>query len=99
MNMPLGYTAEGHPAGDDGQKTVRYLYIVSKGVNAQSPRIFTAMRNDMSSASVELIYDRRSGERRSQPAAVEPDRRSGDRRRMDASKEIASAGWARVQVD
>ena len=84
---------------DAERKMVRYLYIVSKGANAQPNQVFAAMRRDMASAAVELMYDRRTGERRSQSGNIEPDRRAGDRRRLDSTGEIAASGWARVQVD
>ena len=77
----------------------RYLlYIVSRGARALAPDIFSAMRRDMTGASVELIYDRRVGERRAQSANIDQNRRASDRRRLDASPDIAARGWARVEV-
>ena len=75
------------------------LYVVARGARTLAEDIFRAMRRDMSRASVELIYDRRVGERRSESAGVDQDRRASDRRRVDASKEISSRGWARVELD
>ena len=82
-------------------KTARYLYIVGRGGNsAQSARIFEEMRRDMAHAVVELIYDRRTGERRRDAGGVDSERRRADRRRQDAvNEEIVRVGWARVQVD
>ena len=100
MSMQIGAPGpEEQPARDNGPKAVRYLYIVARGADARSTQVFAAMRRDMSNASVELMYDRRNGERRSEGATTNPERRAGDRRRQDATQEIANTGWARVQVD
>jgi hypothetical protein len=101
MNMQMSVTEPTDSAARmSGQKSMRYLYIVSKAASAQSEQIFAAMRRDMAIAAVELLYDRRTGERRSREGNVDQDRRrSDDRRRRDAAEEIARAGWARIQVD
>ena len=86
-------------AQDAGSEPKRYLYIVSRGGRALAGDIFEAMRHDMANASVELIYDRRVGERRSQPGSVSQERRASGRRHVDESKEISAIGWARIGVD
>ena len=98
QSSPTG--AADQAARDAAREPKRYVYIVFRGGNAQSDAIFSAMRRDMVSASVELLYDRRNGERRSQEdAGADQDRRRSDRRRRDAAKEAGAAGWVRVQVE
>ena len=76
------------------------LYVVARGARTLADDIFRAMRRDMANASVELIYDRRVGERRHESAGIDQDRRrASDRRRVDPSKDISSRGWARIQLD
>lgn len=94
-------TAAADQAARDGSREPkRYVYIVFRGGNAQSDEIFSAMRRDMIGASVELMYDRRNGERRSPAdAGTDQDRRRSDRRRRDSTKEAGAAGWIRLQVE
>ena len=102
MNLQTGIPAAAEQAArESAQEPKRYLYIVSRAVNPHSGEIFAAMRRDMSNASVELMYDRRAGERRGHegPAHVDQERRATDRRRSDAAKEVGAAGWARVRID
>ena len=86
-------------ASDSDSDQRRYLYIVSRGGRTLADDIFAAMRRDMTNASVELIYDRRVGERRHQPGSVDQERRASDRRQVDPTKQISAAGWARIEVD
>ena len=101
MPLQTGYPAapESGVAGQSPESKRYLLYVVARGARTLAEDIFRAMRRDMSSASVELIYDRRVGERRNESAGVVPDRRASDRRRVDPSKEISSRGWARIVLD
>jgi hypothetical protein len=100
MLLQTGYSAgpEAIPTGpSDGKRYL--LYVVARSSRTLADDIFRAMRRDMASASVELIYDRRVGERRNDDAGIDRDRRASDRRRRDSSKEITTRGWARVEFD
>ena len=99
MNLKPGIlgTDESPVPGEQPHAT-RYLYIVSQA-SVTPKQVFAAMREDMASASVQLVYDRRGGDRRSERAPVDTERRASDRRRLDFTKDIAQSGWARVRVD
>ena len=102
MNVQIGFPgAAVDPAiSDDGGEPRRCLYIVARGGRTLvAADIFAAMRRDMTNASVELIYDRRVTERRSEPSSVNQDRRTSDRRDVDRVKEISAVGWARIEVE
>ena len=77
----------------------RFLYIVSRDEPAQYEQLYEWLRRDMASATVELTFDRRRGERRCRAEAVEGERRQGERRRYQVDEEFARVGWARVQVE
>ena len=101
MPLQTGYpaTPESVAAGQSADNKRYLLYVVARGARTLAEDIFRAMRRDMTSASVELIYDRRVGERRHDSANVDHDRRGNDRRRADPSREISSRGWARIELD
>ena len=101
MSLQTSYPATPESGlADQSAENKRYLlYVVARGARTLADDIFRAMRRDMTSASVELIYDRRLGERRGDSAGVDHDRRASDRRRADPSKEISSRGWARIELD
>src|SRR3954470_12783211 len=100
MSQQTYSATESKPILMTGHENKRYLlYIVSRGARTLADDIFSAMRRDMPVASVELIYDRRVGERRSQSGNVVQDRRSSDRRRKDPARQIEARGWARVELD
>ena len=84
-------------AGEIAQDHRHYVYVVSRGGKAQADDMFAAMRRDMSIATVEVIYDRRVGERRSPGGDIDQDRRKSDRRHIDVSTGIAAAGWVRIE--
>lgn len=86
-------------AGHSAEGKRYLLYVIARGVRTLADDIFRAMRRDMTSASVELIYDRRVGERRNENAGIDHDRRATDRRRLDPSKDISTRGWARIEFD
>jgi hypothetical protein len=50
-----------------------------------------------SSATVEVIADRRAGQRRQRYAITTIERRSTDRRRQDVSEEMQTHGWTLVR--
>ncbi len=77
----------------------RFLYIASREGPAQYEQLFAWLRRDMATATVELTFDRRRGERRASVEAVDAERRVGDRRQHHVEDELARVGWARVQVE
>lgn len=78
---------------------IRFLYIVSREESTQSDQIFAWLRRDMASATVELTFDRRCGERRNRAETVTAERRQDDRRGHSVEDELARVGWARVHIE
>jgi hypothetical protein len=102
MNLQAGMPGAGVDAAVSGSvaESKRYLYIVARSGKALAGDIFAAMRRDMASATVELIYDRRVGERRHEsPSGIDQDRRASERRRLNAERQISSVGWTRIEVE
>lgn len=69
----------------------RYLFIVSQGVTDLYEHV---KRNFAGDREVEVLLDRRRGERRQRVEAYEPERRQADRRRPPGSHEsLPSIGF------
>jgi hypothetical protein len=68
----------------------RQLVIVS----AARPRLYQRLRRAFAgNPTVEVIIDRRGGDRRRAPDARMPDRRVGDRRSRDDERDLRVLGW------
>jgi hypothetical protein len=50
----------------------------------------------MDSETVDVVLDRRMGERRWRQRPVVPERRRGDRRQRDLTEDLQRSGWAMV---
>jgi len=73
----------------------RLLIIVER--NAR--RFFDYVRDALAGADgeIEVIEDRRSGERRADSEPPQAERRQGDRRKDDVGKDLKRFGWAVVK--
>jgi hypothetical protein len=77
---------DGVPERDEA----RQLVIVS----AARPRLYQRLRRAFAgNPTVEVIIDRRGGDRRRAPDARMPDRRVGDRRSRDDERDLRVLGW------
>jgi len=73
----------------------RVLYIVSRGNTA----LYNHLRTTLETATVEVTFDRRSGERRQRGDAPEVERRKSERRRLRIDDDLRRVGWAEVRID
>jgi hypothetical protein len=73
----------------------RVLYIVSR----ENPELYSHLRATLQTATVEIIFDRRAGERRQGGPAPEVERRASDRRRRTITDELERTGWAEIRID
>jgi ribosomal protein S18 acetylase RimI-like enzyme len=72
----------------------RRLYVVARDQSV----LFAQLRRDLArTPDVEVVQDRRHGERRGRPAPTVPDRRVGDRRMLSVDEELARYGRAVVE--
>jgi hypothetical protein len=71
----------------------RLLLIVSR----TEPARFTYLRHVFGSETVDVILDRRVGERRQRVERPLLEKRGGDRRQRDLTKDLQSFGWALVR--
>lgn len=60
---------------------------------------YTALMRNFLEASMEVVLDRRGGERRRADHLVTTERRRGDRRHRDISADLQASGWALVRRD
>ena len=77
----------------------RILYIATRRKSAQLRDLFASMRDDMASAAVELVVDRRYQDRRARSDDVSAERRQADRRKYREAPELAQNGWARLPLE
>jgi hypothetical protein len=78
------------------QRLRRLVFIVSPGHRQLFESLSRTFAGD---SSVQVIMDRRGGERRQRPEARSSDRRSSDRRRnKDVQKKLSQRGYAVVGV-
>ena len=73
----------------------RVLYIVSR----ENPALYNHLRATLETATVEVIFDRRSGQRRHGDNAPEIERRRADRRTRSIADDLDRAGWVEIRVD
>jgi hypothetical protein len=71
----------------------RLLLIVSR----TEPARYTYLKYVFASETVDVILDRRVGERRQNMARAAIDRRHTDRRERDLAKDLQTFGWALVR--
>jgi len=71
-----------------------FLFIVSPG---ETERYEFVKRHFADESDVEVLYDRRMGERRRSPRRVADERRQSERRRDDLSRDLRAIGWAYVR--
>jgi hypothetical protein len=76
----------------------RIIYIATRRKSAHLQDLFAAMREDMSSGSVELIIDRRYQDRRLRADDVPSERRNADRRLNREAAALQRNGWVRIIV-
>lgn len=73
----------------------RLLIVVSRN----EPELYRNLRQDFARIpQVEVVVDRRMGERRAREGAPSVERRQGDRRRHDVRHRIALLGWEIVRL-
>ena len=77
----------GNPTGPRGADLV---FIVSR----EDSKTYTYLKQALACQSVDVIVDRRSGDRRQVWQPATPDRRNGDRRRHDVKTDLQTYGWA-----
>jgi len=70
-----------------------FLFIVSPG---DTERYEFVKRHFADESDVEVMYDRRRGERRRSQRPTAEERRQSERRRDDLSRDLRAIGWAYV---
>jgi serine/threonine-protein kinase RsbT len=60
---------------------------------------YTSLRRNFVDATMEVVLDRRDGERRRAHAQVTTERRRQDRRRRDITTDLLASGWVLVRRD
>ncbi len=79
-----------------GEARPRQIILVAR----DRERLFEYIKRAFAgNETVEVLLDRRTGERRRSSGSRLPDRRRGDRRRHDVSSQLRGLGWAIVAVD
>ena len=71
------------------------LYIVAR----ENPALYRHLRTTLEIATVKVIFDRRTGERRQRVDRPEVERRSAERRKRNIDEELLGMGWAEVHVE
>jgi hypothetical protein len=84
---------KGLPAAK-GAKTPHLLYVVSR----ESPEVYQRLKRQVADAGVEIVLDRRQGERRREPRVIGVEQRRRERRVTDIRTDLARMGWAIVSV-
>jgi hypothetical protein len=75
----------------------RILFVVASG-RGDLVDLLQRQFADVADA-VEIVSDRRAGERRRRPTPVDNDRRVTDRRQRDVQADLRTIGWALVRRD
>jgi hypothetical protein len=68
------------------------LFIVSRS----DTRTYSYLKRAMASGDIDVVLDRRNGDRRRARQATVPERRGGDRRQRDVTADLQMYGWALV---
>ena len=77
-----------------GGRMSRLLFVVSRAEPKRYEYLRTAFAGE---EAMEIVFDRRVGQRRRSPMPYEGDRRRGDRRARDLSHELDRLGYALVR--
>jgi hypothetical protein len=79
----------------DNTNAMRHLWIVAR----DRPDVYEYFKTRLfiGRPNVEVILDRREGERRERTASPSPERRQGDRRQTSVEDDLASLGIAIVR--
>ena len=95
--FPKSWTAESKGGRDDSQQAAKQIFVVAR----DREKLFDyAKRAFSGNSSVEVVLDRRRGERRGADKTGSPDRRRGDRRLMnEIDNHLRALGWAVVRLD
>jgi hypothetical protein len=96
--FPKSWTAESKGGRDDSHsQPAKQIFVVAR----DREKLFDyAKRAFSGNSSVEVVLDRRRGERRGSDKTGSPDRRRGDRRLMnEIDNHLRALGWAVVRLD
>jgi hypothetical protein len=95
--FPKSWTAETKGRSDAASQPAKQIFVVAR----DREKLFEyAKRAFSGNSSVEVVLDRRRGERRNSEKASAPDRRRGDRRLMnEIDNHLRALGWAVVRLD
>jgi hypothetical protein len=95
--FPKSWTAEPKGRSDSNAQAAKQIFVVAR----DREKLFEyAKRAFSGNSSVEVVLDRRRGERRRGEKSGLPDRRRGDRRLMnEIDNHLRALGWAVVRLD
>lgn len=95
LDLHAGPTAAN--ADHDAGRRTRQIILVAR----DRERLFEYVKRAFAgNDTVQVLLDRRTGERRRSSAGERlPERRRGDRRRQDVSSQLRGLGWAVISVD
>jgi hypothetical protein len=95
--FPKSWTAENKGRDEAHGQAAKQIFVVAR----DRERLFEyAKRAFSGNSSVEVVLDRRRGERRGADKTSSPDRRRGDRRLMtEIDNHLRALGWAVVRLD
>lgn len=82
--------------GKEDREIVRHLLIVARNREQLYGQLKEAFSGN---ESVQVIVDRRAGERRQRPIPTGMDRRQAERRRRNVEEQLKTIGWALVLMD
>ena len=68
------------------------VFIVSR----EDSRTYAYLKQTLACENVDVLLDRRTGDRRQVVQPATPDRRNGDRRQRDVKTDLQTYGWALV---
>ena len=93
---PLARFFQPNGASGAGVKLRRHLFVVAR----DHPQVFEYLKRAFAgSETLQVVLDRRAGDRRRQRLARLPERRRADRRRQDLDGQLRALGWAVVLLD
>jgi serine/threonine-protein kinase RsbT len=84
---------------DEGQRPADRTAALLAVVAREELPTYTSITRNFVSATMEVVLDRRSGERRRADAQVTTERRRWDRRQHDITTDLLTSGWVLVRRD